>query len=159
MSELKLSVEHLGLAARDTAALKDWYVRVLGGRVVFDNGQQPAAFFVELGGGLMIEIYPATNSLTTLCEMMSLFPVEFLPIVEEIADTTNNGLAGWRHLALRVDSIEAARRELESRGVAFTESPKPAGGGGRVLFFKDPEGNLLHFVERPADSVFRSGGP
>lgn len=133
MSKLKLSVEHLGLAARDTAALRDWYVRVLGGRVIFDNGQQPAAFFVELGGNLLVEIYPAASSL---------------------AETSNNSLAGWRHLALRVDSIEAARRELESRGVAFTESPKPAGGGGCVLFFKDPEGNLLHLVDRPADSVF-----
>jgi hypothetical protein len=29
---------------------------------------------------------------------------------------------------------------------------RPAAGGGRVLFFADPEGNLLHLVERPADS-------
>ena len=32
---------------------------------------------------------------------------------------------------------------------------KPAAGGGRILFFTDPEGNLLHLVERPADSAFR----
>jgi predicted enzyme related to lactoylglutathione lyase len=34
----------------------------------------------------------------------------------------------------------------------FEDSIKPAGGGGRVLFFKDCEGNLLHLVERPEDS-------
>jgi hypothetical protein len=38
--------------------------------------------------------------------------------------------------------------------VKFTEQPKPAGGGGRVLFFADAEGNLLHLVERPQGSVF-----
>ena len=33
----------------------------------------------------------------------------------------------------------------------FTEEIHPAAGGGRVLFFADGEGNLLHFVERAAD--------
>jgi len=44
------------------------------------------------------------------------------------------------------------RDELSRRGVKFEEPIKPAGGGGRVLFFKDGEGNLLHLVERPKDS-------
>ena len=114
-------------------ALKDWYVRVLGAQVRFNNGQTPPAFFLELGGGLMIEIYAATGT---------------------VKDTANNGIAGWRHLALRVESIEAAQAELARRGVVFTEQPKPAGGGGRVLFFADAEGNLLHLVERPKESVF-----
>ena len=63
----------------------------------------------------------------------------------------NNKLAGFRHLALRVDSIATAKAELEKRGVAFTEEIRPAAGGGKVLFFEDAEGNLLHFVERPHD--------
>ena len=63
----------------------------------------------------------------------------------------NNKLAGFRHVALRVDSIEAAKAELEKRGVKFAEEIRPAAGGGRVLFFEDREGNLLHLVERPAD--------
>ncbi len=133
MSELKFSVEHLGLPARDTVALKDWYVRVLNAKLRFDNGQTPPAFFLELGDGLMIEIYAATGS---------------------VKETANNGVAGWRHVALRVDSIEPVQTELARRGAVFTEPPKPAGGGGRVLFFADAEGNLLHLVERPKESVF-----
>jgi predicted enzyme related to lactoylglutathione lyase len=54
-----------------------------------------------------------------------------------------------------VDSVDAAKTELEQRGLKFTERVKPAGGGGRVLFFQDPEGNLLHLVERTADSSIR----
>jgi predicted enzyme related to lactoylglutathione lyase len=57
-------------------------------------------------------------------------------------------------MALRVESIESARKELESRGVKFIEPVKPAAGRGQILFFKDCEGNLLHLVERPADSIF-----
>ena len=74
-----------------------------------------------------------------------------------LRETADNALNGWRHLALRVDSIEGAKAELEERGVIFSEPVKPAGGGGRVLFFKDAENNLLHLVERPAGSIFLRG--
>ena len=69
-----------------------------------------------------------------------------------VPQTSHNKLNGWRHVALRVDSISSAKAELEKRGVELTEAIKPAGGGGSVLFFQDPEGNLLHLVERPANS-------
>ena len=124
----------LGLPARDPVALKAWYVNVLSAKLVYADGGTPPAFFVQLPGGVMIEIYQADSSL---------------------GETGDNKLGGWRHVALRVASIEAAKTDLEKRGVQFPEPVKPAGGGGRVLFFKDPEGNLLHLVERPADSMFR----
>jgi glyoxylase I family protein len=124
-------VEHLGLPARDPVALKDWYARMLGAKMVFCNGQTPPAFLLALPGQIMIEIYGGDLSLP---------------------QTSNNKLNGWRHVALRVDSLAAAKAELEERGLKFTDEIKPAGGGGSVLFFQDPEGNLLHLVERAADS-------
>jgi glyoxylase I family protein len=130
--DMNMRVEHIGLAARDTVALKEWYVRVLDAREVFNDGKSPPAFLLELAGGLIIEIYPGSISTDA---------------------TGNNQLAGWRHLALRVESIESARDELAKQGVALEDQLKPAGGGGRVLFFKDIEGNLLHLVERSSDSV------
>ena len=131
---MKFRVEHLGLPARDPAALKDWYVRVLGAEVVFAKDQARPAFLLNLPGQLLLEIYGGELSLP---------------------QTSNNQLNGWRHLALRVDSVAAAKAELEKQGVKFTEPVKPAGGGGSVLFFQDHEGNLLHLVERPADSIIR----
>jgi glyoxylase I family protein len=127
-------VEHFGLAARDPARLKDWYVNTLGAKVVFENGRKPAMFLLAIPGGMMVEVYEGDFSLP---------------------ETANNELNGWRHVALRVDSIEVARAELEARGVRFTEEIKQAGAGGRVLFFQDAEGNLLHLVERSADSPVR----
>lgn len=120
--------EHLGVAATDPALLADWYAKVLGGEVLWNNGERPPALFVRLPGGPVLEIYSAAT-------------------VEPL--TGVNHTAGFRHLALRVDSIDLARAHLESHGVRFETAPRPAGGGGRVLFFKDPEGNLLHLVERP----------
>ena len=128
---MKFLLEHLGLSAREPKTLKDWYVKTLGAVVAFDNGQSPPMFLLRLPGGMLIEIYAGDFSRP---------------------ETANNKLNGWRHVALRVDSIEAVKAELEKRGVKFTEEIKPAGGGGRVLFFADAEGNLLHLVERSADS-------
>src|SRR3954447_4736618 len=130
---MKFTMEHLGLPARNPLALKDWYVRALNAEVIFENGQTPPAFFLALPGGVLIEIYQSDSSLK---------------------ETGNNSLAGWRHVALQVESIEAARSVLEQQGVNFTDPVKPAGGGGRVLFFRDAEDNLLHLVERPPGSIF-----
>jgi glyoxylase I family protein len=130
-SDMNIKVEHIAIVAKDPAALKQWYLHVLGAKEVFDNGQTPLTCLISLGN-VWFEIYAADKSLP---------------------DTANNKLAGFRHLALRVDSLDAAKAELEKRGVKFTEAERAAAGGGRIIFFADPEGNLLHFVERPKDST------
>ena len=127
---MKISVEHIAIVAKNPVALKAWYERVLGAQPVWDNGQNPLMCLISLGN-VWFEIYAAD---------------QVLP------DTANNKLAGFRHLALRVDSLDTAKAELEQRGVKFSEAERTAAGGGRVLFFEDVEGNLLHLVERAADS-------
>jgi glyoxylase I family protein len=126
---MNISVEHIAVVAKDPVALKSWYERVLGAREIFNNGQNPPTCLISLGN-VWFEVYAAEKSLP---------------------DTANNKLAGFRHLALRVDSLDAAKIELEKRGVKFSEAERPAAGGGRILFLADCEGNLLHLVERPKD--------
>jgi glyoxylase I family protein len=126
---MNFSIEHIAVPAAHPAALKDWYVRVLGARPVWDNGQNPPVCLVALPGA-WLEIYAADSPL---------------------AERGNNKLAGFRHLALRVDSLDKAMAELTGRGVKFTGEVRPAAGGGRIMFFADLEGNLLHLVERPAN--------
>jgi glyoxylase I family protein len=125
---MNISIEHIAIPSPDPAGLKSWYERALGAREIFNNGEKPPAFLVGLPGGGWLEIYAADST---------------------PENRRNNKLAGFRHLALRVESLEAAKVELEKRGVRFTEPERVAGGGGRVLFFEDCEGNLLHLVERP----------
>ena len=52
------------------------------------------------------------------------------------------------HFAFHVTDLDEARQWLADRGVQFNEAVKPAGGGGKVIFFQDLEGNLFHLVER-----------
>ena len=126
---MNFTIEHIAVPAANPAALKDWYVRVLGARPVWDNGQNPPTCLIALSGA-WLEIYAAEAPLP---------------------ERGNNKLAGFRHLALRVDSLAAAKAELIGHGVKFREETRPAMGGGQILFFEDGEGNLLHLVERPAD--------
>ncbi len=127
---MNISIEHIAIPSPDPTALKSWYERVLGAREFFNNGQSPPTFLIRLPGGGCFEIYAADG-------------------VPE--NRRNNKLAGFRHIALQVDSVSKARAELEKRGVQFTEPERPAAGGGKVLFFEDCEGNLLHLVERPPE--------
>jgi glyoxylase I family protein len=128
---MNFSIEHIAVPAADPAALRDWYVRVLGARPVWDNGQTPPVCLIALPGA-WLEIYAAGDALP---------------------ERGDNKLAGWRHVALRVDSLDAAKAELSRRGAKFDDEVRPAAGGGKVIFFEDGEGNLLHLVERPADSL------
>ncbi|HEX5399458.1 MAG TPA: VOC family protein [Verrucomicrobiae bacterium] len=125
---MNITLEHVAIPAMNPVALKQWYERVLGAREIFNNGRTPPTLLLALPGGGWFEIYAAEKPLP---------------------ERADNQRQGFRHVALRVDSIEAARAELEGRGVRFTEETRPAAGGGRVLFFEDGEGNLLHLVERP----------
>jgi glyoxylase I family protein len=55
--------------------------------------------------------------------------------------------AGLRHIALAVDNLEAAHAQLSSAGVEFEAAPILL-PGMRLFFFRDPEGNYLHLVQR-----------
>jgi len=131
---MNISIEHIAIPATDAVALKNWYVRVLDARVVYDNGQSPPTLLIALPGGGRFEIYTAERSLP---------------------ERGDNKLAGFRHIALRVPSLDAAKAELEKRGVKFTGEIRPAAGDGKILFFADGEGNLLHLIERPEDSQLK----
>ncbi len=48
---------------------------------------------------------------------------------------------------LKVDSVDETYKELVNKGIEFINKPKDmAGWGGRVVHFRDPEGNLLELI-------------
>ncbi|HTA95245.1 MAG TPA: VOC family protein, partial [Verrucomicrobiae bacterium] len=107
---MNISIEHIAIPAADAVALKNWYISTLGAREVWNNGQTPPTLLISLPGGGWFEIYASTGTPTP-------------------EDRGNNKLAGFRHLALRVDLLDAAKAELEKRGVKFTEKIRLAAGG------------------------------
>jgi catechol 2,3-dioxygenase-like lactoylglutathione lyase family enzyme len=55
---------------------------------------------------------------------------------------------GFDHLALHVEDVDAAYAELSAAGIKFNGEPKSF-QDVRIVFFNDPDGNLLELVEDP----------
>jgi glyoxylase I family protein len=118
-------IEHTAIASPDPLALARWYVDALGFTINF----QPAGtktVFVRAADGSMIEI------------------IESAPGTRP-ADGMNP--AGLRHLALTVADFPGMVASLRARGVSFLTEPQ-SNAGNSVVFFADPDGNLLHLLHR-----------
>lgn len=115
-------IEHVAIASVDPEKLARWYVDTLGFVINYSSGR---TFFVRAPNGMMIEIITAEG--------------ERAPAAERSP--------GLRHIALVVDDFDAAYRKLHAAQVEFVGEPAES-KGNRVVFFKDPEGNLLHLLQR-----------
>ena len=75
-------IEHVAVVSKDTAALKDWYMEMYGGRVVYDNGK--GTYFLQFADGSMIEFVMATDDKTADVEKKA------DERVEEVHDVSEN---------------------------------------------------------------------
>jgi predicted enzyme related to lactoylglutathione lyase len=119
-------VDFVCVATSDLTAAMDFYGNVLGlprSSVWQRPGQEPIGAEFE------------TGSLTLALLASAKVGLEFRP---------NN-----HPIALHVDDVEAARNDLESRGIAFT-APTLDSGVCHQAFFKDPDGNALALHHRYA---------
>lgn len=56
-------------------------------------------------------------------------------------------LAGWHHIGIQVDDVDASISELERRGVSIIAGPRDVPALGlRIAFFADPWRNLLEVI-------------
>ena len=117
-------LEHVGIAAKDSSALKDWFVKVFDWKVVYDDKNERPTYLLILEDKRLIEIYPSENDIAFL-------------------DTTYQGI---RHISLGTDSIEEDFDNLLKNNVEIISGIK--GEANKFAFFKDPEGNIYHFIQR-----------
>jgi len=54
---------------------------------------------------------------------------------------------GWKHLALRVDSIDEARRLVDQWSIPVAVQRRDGNTGVAYFFVKEPSGNLLEILE------------
>jgi len=118
-------IEHIGIAARDTTALKDWYIRLFDFKQVYDNGK--GTYFLKAQDGSMIEFIKASNE----------------------ADKPVEKAMGLRHLAIAVGDFEGMVDILTKEKVEVVTPPAEGSNGVKTFFFRDPEGNILHLIFRP----------
>jgi glyoxylase I family protein len=115
-------IEHTAIASPDPAALAAWYVNTLGFEI---NYRGTTAVFIKAPDRTMIEIIQSEG--------------------ERVAQALKS--PGLRHLALTVTDFAAVYQTLQTRGVTFLGEPLKA-KGNQVVFFEDPEGNILHLLQR-----------
>lgn len=123
---MKIGIEHVGIFSKDTKALKDWYIDMFGWKVVYDNGK--GTYFLKADDGGMIEF------------------------VQSDVDGGKQEMkaTGIRHIAISVDNFDELTDKLLKAGVkVLTEAAVSAKGIG-TMFFEDPDGNVLHLINRPA---------
>ena len=118
-------MEHIGLAASNPPILVEWYIKVLGFKLAHALLER-RTYFIRAPHGGMIEVYPAQH--------------ESPPV-----DNVHRGL---RHIALSVTDCDAVVTELRTQGVVVPEETRVSTGEMKLAFFQDPDGNLLHLVER-----------
>jgi catechol 2,3-dioxygenase-like lactoylglutathione lyase family enzyme len=114
--------DFITVATQDYDAAAKFYGEVLGLPFSKRWGQMPAGEF-------------ETGNLTIAVMQSDAFGMEF---------RANN-----HPLELHVDDFDAARAELESRGVSFRGEPLDSGVCHQA-FFEDPDGNLLAIHHRYA---------
>jgi catechol 2,3-dioxygenase-like lactoylglutathione lyase family enzyme len=118
----------MAIAAKDTAALARWYVDTLGFRIVVDGGAGGTYFVGPPEDAALIEIIKASDA----------------PPHQRAQNDP-----GWSHLAFTVTDFDQVVTDLTAKNVTFTRAPSMSGGGDRLAFFLDGEGNVLQIVSRP----------
>ncbi len=125
---MKVGIEHLGIFTKDSAALRDWYVKTFGWKVVYDNGK--GTYFLKSDNGVMLEIMQS-----------------------EIDGGSHDMKAtGFRHLALSVsmEEFETIADKLKQNGVKVLTDAAVSAKGVGTMFFEDLDGNVLHLISRPS---------
>ena len=114
-------IEHTAIASPDPEDLASWYDKTLGFPVVHRYGGN---VFVRAPDGAMLEIIPSEGD----------------------AVKTQMKTPGIRHIAITVDDFDAAKQDIEGKGIEIIQELNA--GGNRLAFFHDPEGNIFHLLHR-----------
>ncbi len=150
------SIDHVNIVVSDLPGMMDFYTRVLGLRETKR---------VTISGA-WIDQTVALRDVTAECVYLDLPDgprVELLRYVNPPAsrpgELGTSNTPGLRHMAFRVDDIDAAVARLRAADVRFfsgiqdvpTSQVTYAGGvRKRLVYFHDPEGNLLELCEYKA---------
>jgi len=142
-----LVFDHVGLSVADLDAQRRFYRDALGLTEVEEEFAMPEAHIrtVILRGdnGLKIELIERGGSAP-----------------QEFADPYDGaGVQGYFHWALYVADLDTTFAHLLGAGATEVSPPAPAvRAGARFAYVKDPEGNLLEFIQPATPPTSTTGG-
>ena len=134
-------LDHLAIAAADTAGLVKWYERVLGLVVHMEAGPNPPQTQKVYLIGPPVD---GAGSAGVRQEMM----IEVMPRNDTPRHERNSHEPGLSHAAWAVGDFDRVMTHLKECGVTLLGETIQALGGGRLQSFLDCEGNMMQIVER-----------
>jgi glyoxylase I family protein len=127
-----LRIHHAAIICSDYEVSKQFYVEVLGLKVIAENYRQSRQSFkldLALPGGGQIELFSFPNA----------------PLRPSYPEAR-----GLRHLAFEVENVATAKAQLEQRGVRVEDIRIDEYTNMRFVFFADPDGLPLELYEAGA---------
>lgn len=124
------SIHHAAIICSDYSRSKAFYTDILGLEIVAENYRQARDSWkldLRLPDGGQVELFS--------------FP-------DAPARPSYPEAQGLRHLAFLVDSVEAVKTQLETRGVELEPVRVDEFTGKRFTFFSDPDGLPLELYEQ-----------
>ncbi len=125
-------VAHIGIRVHDLDRARGFYELLGFEFVVGPIGPEPVAILAHPAG---VEINLILNSAA--------------PDADNILMDVPMKHAGYTHVALSITDIDGAVAAMEAAGVAITEGPITFPGGGRAIFIRDPDRNVIE-LNQPA---------
>ena len=122
-------LRHLALNARDLAAMKRFYIELLGFAVEWE----PDADNVYLSSGVDNLALHRSSALTA-----------------DGSTTASGGALDHLGLIVRTaDDVDRWAVFLESRGVTIDAAPRTHRDGARSCYLRDPDGNTVQIIHHP----------
>ena len=116
--------------------------------VISSSWEKAKEFYIDkLGFQLMREVYRPERHDYILTLLVGNMEIELFVMENPPLRVTNPEARGLRHLAFRVNDIESVVAELNGRGIETEPIRVDPFTGGRMTFFRDPDGLPLELHE------------
>jgi methylmalonyl-CoA/ethylmalonyl-CoA epimerase len=126
-----LKIDHIGIAVKDIEAALKFYAEILGlkleGEEVVAEQKVKTAFLPV--GDTEVELLESTES------------------DGPIAKFIEKRVAGFQHIAFKVDDLEATLRELEEKGIRLIDRKPRIGAGNKKIALLHPKATFGVLVE------------
>jgi glyoxylase I family protein len=120
-------VGHVAITVRDLQETIEFYTK-LGFQLTSRNETPTQTVVFLVAGKARLEVFAPKKTKS---------PIELGP--EDL---------GIKHIAFEVDDIQKSYEEAKAKGVVFTETRMRTDGSVGTVFFKDPSGIILQFIQR-----------
>ncbi|MFQ6076676.1 MAG: VOC family protein [Candidatus Bathyarchaeia archaeon] len=124
-----MAVDHVAIMCKDLERSVEYYTQTLGFSIMYRTETPSLNIAFLEKGEAKLELMGVKEGVATVPS-----PLKETDI-------------GVKHIAFLVDDVDEAYEELKKRGVDFTSEPIATRGTHKIVFFNDPDGNVLQLTQ------------